>query len=77
VTVVANIEQLLSRLGARKKAVNQAIIAIQTLKQSNADGVALTVPTSKRRGRRSMAASERLEVSARMKKYWATRRQAI
>jgi hypothetical protein len=30
----------------------------------------------KRRGRRSMPAAERLEVSDRMKKYWAKRRRA-
>jgi len=74
---MADIEQLLFRLRARKKAVERAIVALQTLKQSNADGKAPTVPTRKRRGRSSMEASERLEVSARMKKYWASRRQAI
>ena len=32
-------------------------------------------PTLKRRGRKSMGAEERLQVSARMKRYWAKRRR--
>jgi hypothetical protein len=31
-------------------------------------------PTRSRRGRKKMSAAERLEVSERMKKYWAARR---
>jgi hypothetical protein len=33
-------------------------------------------PTARRRGRKSMDAKERLEVSARLKRYWAQKRQA-
>ena len=34
-----------------------------------------TLDAPKRRGRKSMGAEERLEVSARMKRYWAKRRR--
>ena len=37
-------------------------------------GLSLDAP-AKRRGRKSMGAEERLEVSARMKRYWAKRRR--
>jgi DNA invertase Pin-like site-specific DNA recombinase len=33
-------------------------------------------PTARRRGRKSMSAEERSEVSARLKRYWAQKRQA-
>jgi hypothetical protein len=43
--------------------------------QRTAGAVPLPPQSSKRRGRKSMTAEERQEVSERMKKYWENRRQ--
>jgi len=49
--------------------INQVI---ESLEQFQSTG---TLPEPRRRGRKSMAAEERLIVSARMKKYWAAKRK--
>ena len=49
---------------------------ISSLEQVKARGLDRARPaTSIRRGRKRMTAAERLEVSQRMKRYWAARRQ--
>jgi hypothetical protein len=46
---------------------------IATLKELASDMAGQPAPDRKRRGRKSMGAEERLQVSARMKRYWARR----
>lgn len=50
--------------------------AISMLEELERRGAAVGERPKNRRGRKSMGAAERLEVSARMKRYWAHRRQA-
>ena len=61
-------------LYAEKEKLQRVIASLEELQQ-----VAGSVPalpgTGKRRGRKSMDAKERQEVSERMKKYWANRRK--
>jgi hypothetical protein len=59
----------LQDLWARKKAVERAIAELEQLQSARAGNV-----RHKRRGRKSMEPRERLEVSDRMKRYWANRR---
>jgi hypothetical protein len=49
---------------------------IQSLEQLSKSSVKFTEPTEARRGRRFMDAEARMDVSRRMKKYWAARRAA-
>lgn len=49
--------------------LNQLIAAIEQLQSTG------TLPSPRRRGRKSMEESERKQVSERMKKYWAERRK--
>jgi hypothetical protein len=50
--------------------------AIALLEELQGGGGHLPEITPKRRGRKSMSPEERMEVSARMKKHWASRRQS-
>jgi hypothetical protein len=56
----------------RRDRVNHAIVAMEKL----IEGVPPQAPprTLMKRGRKSMSREERLEVSARMRRYWAGRR---
>jgi hypothetical protein len=49
--------------------LNQVIASLEQFESTG------TLPTPKRRGRKSMDETERQIVSARMKKYWASRRK--
>jgi hypothetical protein len=64
----------LQDLYAEKEKLERAIASLEELQQ-----IGGTLPDSlkagKRRGRKSMSAEERLEVSKRMQKYWASRRR--
>lgn len=68
------VESLIEQLQADIERIKRAIACLEQLR-----GVALptdSLPTGhKRRGRKSMGPEERLEVSARMKKYWAGRKR--
>jgi hypothetical protein len=64
-----DLSDALAKLYAEKESLIRAITALEGL-QNGAQA-----PRS-RRGRKSMNPDERQEVSARMKKYWASRRMA-
>ncbi len=61
-------------LYAEKERLERVIMSLEELQRSSAAAPELP-PTGKRRGRKSMSADERQEVSERMKKYWAKRRK--
>lgn len=60
-------------LYSEKEKLERVIASLEEL-QRNADLPAV-LPRAQRRGRKSMNAKERQEVSERMKKYWASRRK--
>ena len=60
-------------LYAEKEKLERVIASLEELQRTAEAGPALP-QGSKRRGRKSMSSAERREVSARMKKYWAGRR---
>ena len=63
-------------LYAEKEKLERVIASLEDLQRSAGGGIPPTPKSGKRRGRKSMSSDERQEVSARMKKYWASRRQA-
>ena len=63
-----DVGKLIQQLQAEKAAIEAAIADLEALR-----GPDTTPP--KRRGRKSMGDGERAEVSERMKKYWASRRE--
>jgi len=71
-----DLHKALQDLYAEKVKLERAIASLEELQRV---GGVLLDPTStsaaKRRGRKSMSAEERLEVSQRMRKYWAGRRK--
>jgi hypothetical protein len=67
---MVDLEKVLQELRSRKELIERAIAQMEGLLYE-ADGDA---PHS-RRGRKSMGEAERLQVSARMKSYWETRRK--
>jgi len=64
----------IQELYTEKEKLERVIASLEELRDA-ADGGSSVLPGVKRRGRKSMDAKERLEVSARMKQYWASRRQ--
>ncbi|MGP8246489.1 MAG: hypothetical protein ACLQVN_18465 [Bryobacteraceae bacterium] len=64
------LDKAIHDLYAEKERLERAIASLEELQGSVIGGQA-----AKRRGRKSMEASERLKVSDRMKKYWASRRK--
>ena len=61
-------------LYAEKEKLERVIASLEEL-QRNAGAVPVVPPhPAKRRGRKSMSSEERQEVSERMRKYWASRR---
>lgn len=61
-------------LYAEKEKLERVIASLEEL-QRNAGSVPGLPKGMQRRGRKSMNAAERQEVSERMKRYWASRRQ--
>ena len=61
-------------LYAEKEKLERVIASLEDLQRA---GGSVTEPpkATKRRGRKSMSATERREVSERMRNYWASRRQ--
>lgn len=51
------------------------VAAIQSLEALQSAGASLSERPPRRRGRKGMGAAERLQVSERMKRYWAKRRR--
>jgi len=67
-----DLQEIIRRLKIEKEQIERAIALLAEL-QSGGGGDLIPIP--KRRGRKSMPSEERSEVSERMKKYWASRRQ--
>jgi hypothetical protein len=66
--------KMIQSLYRERELIERAIAGLGELRSISQD-----LPASlsgKRRGRKSMGAEERKQVSARMKKYWAMRRKA-
>lgn len=61
-------------LYAEKEKLERVIASLEEL-QRTAGSLPLSPSGGKRRGRKSMSAKERQEVSERMKRYWAGRRK--
>jgi len=61
-------------LYAEKEKLERVIASLEEL-QRTAGGLPVPLKPVKRRGRKSMSAKERREVSERMKRYWAGRRR--
>ncbi len=64
----------IQELYAEKEKLERVIASLEELQRTGGADTALP-KAGKRRGRKSMSARERREVSERMKKYWAGRRQ--
>ncbi len=64
----------LQDLYAEKEKLERAIASLEELQRIGA-GLPGLSQTGKRRGRKSMSAEERVEVSKRMRRYWAARRK--
>jgi len=67
-----NIHQAIKNLLAEKERLDRAIAHLEGMQKQRVDGA----PTQKRRGRKTMDAQARREVSERMKRYWEERRQS-
>ena len=70
-----DIRKMIQELHAEREALDRAISSLEDLQKSD-DGFPLHANRS-RRGRKFMGPEEREEVSARMKKYWASRRTGL
>lgn len=66
-----NYEKIISELIAERDKLEGVIGTLQELQHT----MRPQLPGQNRRGRRGMGAEERLEVSARMKRYWSERRR--
>jgi hypothetical protein len=62
-------------LQAEKERLERVIASLEDLQSSHGGNIPPALGDTKRRGRKSMDAGERTEVSERMKKYWASRRK--
>ena len=63
-------------LYAEKEKLERVIASLEELQRTAGALPALPI-SGKRRGRKSMSATERKEVSERMKKYWESRRSGV
>lgn len=63
-------------LYAEKEKLERVIASLEDLQRAAGGGIPPAPGSGKRRGRKSMGADERQEVSERMKRYWAKRRPA-
>jgi hypothetical protein len=68
-----DLRKTIQDLYAEKERLERVIASMEELQRATAANPMLP-GHRKRRGRKSMGAEERQEVSERMKKYWATRR---
>jgi hypothetical protein len=69
-----DLDKLIQDLKAEKNRLERVIASLEDLQRSAGLDLPPAPDGGKRPGRRSMDADERREVSARMKKYWASRR---
>jgi hypothetical protein len=63
-------------LYAEKEKLERVIASLEELQLAAGGAIPPKQKSGKPRGRKSMSAEERQEVSARMKKYWASRRKS-
>ena len=68
-----NLTEIIRVLYVEKQKLENSIAALEALGSTNANGNG--GPLLRRRGRKSMGAEERQQVSERMKRYWEGRRQ--
>jgi hypothetical protein len=68
-----DLNQTIRELYAEKEKLERVIAQLEALQR---DSLPISFPQGKRRGRKGMNATERREVSERMKEYWANRRRA-
>jgi hypothetical protein len=66
--------RIIRRLRQERDRLNEVLTALRDLKLKQEAQAAMPPPKRERRGRKSMGADERAEVSQRMKQYWAGRR---
>ncbi len=66
-----NIHQAIKELLAEKERLDRAIAHLEGMQNQRGDGA----PARKRRGRKTMDAQARRQVSERMKRYWEDRRK--
>lgn len=71
-----DVVKALRELHAEKKRLDAAIAALEARLKAGQAGTSLK-PGARRRGRKSMSAAERMEVSKRMTLYWETRRAQL
>jgi hypothetical protein len=69
-----DLNKAIQDLYAEKEKLERVIASLEEL-QRTAGSLPVLPKPAKRRGRKSMNAAERQEVSERMRKYWASRRQ--
>ena len=74
-TTSMDLYKAIQDLYAEKEKLERVIASLEELQRSAGELPAVPKPP-KRRGRKSMSSKERQEVSARMKKYWESRRQS-
>ena len=67
-----DLRKVLKDLYTQREGLEHVITSLETLQQGSASGLHLQKKT--KRGRKSMGAEERREVSERMRKYWVARR---
>ena len=65
----------IQELYAEKEKLERVIASLEELQKAAGSVPAPTRSGGRRRGRKSMGAKERQEVSERMKRYWANRRK--
>jgi len=68
-----NLMELIRSLYSEKEVIERAIASLEELQQLTQPRPRLS--PGKRRGRKSMSADERKQVSARIKEYWAAKRK--
>ena len=68
-----DLRNVLKDLYTQRERMEHVITSLEALQQGSAAGLRFQKRTN--RGRKSMSAEERREVSERMRKYWAARRK--
>jgi len=69
-----DLSKVIKELRSQKERIEQAIAALEEIRGAHVERRQQPAPVKDRRGRKSMGAEERKQVAARMKKYWANRR---
>jgi len=69
------LDKLIQEVRAELETIKGAIACLELLRDGASGGEIQAGKTRDPRGRKSMAAEERKAVSARMKRYWASRRK--